>query len=197
MTREKIYSLALRLYNMDYSKIESGTEKELCEEFIETAEEFCINAAQWTFLMKTHEFTDSESVEGSFMKLEHGYLLPSDLFTVCFVNGEYNADFAIKGDEIFFYDENPTIDYITRTIDYENFPYPMTFAHLLASQLAIKLAPMLCPDIALENRIAQQYAIYFSQLSSYNLANRRKMDPPARDLIPPHGNNRFHKDNNW
>lgn len=192
MDREHIFTLALRLFNIDYSKIEGGSEIEICNEFIDTAEEFCINAAQWTFMMKSHSFTSSERVSGSFLNLKHGYQLPSDLFTVSFVNGEYNADFAIRGQEIFFFSENPTIDYISRTIDYESFPYPTTFAHLIASQLALKIAPMIAPDSNLENRIAQQYAIYFQSLQAYNLSNRRIQQPRAIDLVPPHGDNRFH-----
>lgn len=198
MTRESIYSLALRMFNMDYSKIEDGAiERELCEEFIGTSEEFCLSAAQWTFLMQSHAFTEEERVQGSFMNLGYGYEMPDGMFSVCFVNGEYNADFAVRGKEIFFYEENPTVDYITSVIDYENFPYPTTFAHLLATQLAVKIAPMLSPDIQLESRIAQQYAIYYQQLSNYNLASRRRMDPPPKDIIPPHGSNRFHADSNW
>lgn len=192
MDREHIFTLALRLFNIDYSKIEGGSEIEICNECIDTAEEFCINAAPWTFLMKSHAFTDSERVDGSFLSLQYGYSLPPDLFSVSFVNGEYNKDFAIRGNDIFFYEENPTVDYISNTIDYENFPYPKTFAHLIATQLAIKISPMIAPDTALETRVAQQYAIYFQSLQSYNLNNRRIQNPKAIDMVPPHGDNRFH-----
>ncbi len=195
MTRENIYRKALLYFNILIDEIEpNAKERMMCDEFMDSAEEFCIGQENWTFLMKRHVFSDTEKVEGSYMGLEYGYSLPSDFFRCCFINDSYNEDFAIRGNDIFFYSKNPAMDYISRDIDYERFPYPNTFEILLATQLAIKISPMVSPDVNVEKRIAQQYAIAFSQLQTTNLANRRKSNPNVVDMVPPHGNTRYYNE---
>lgn len=195
MTRENIYRMALLYFNISYDEMEPTSKERLfCEQFMDSAEEFCISQENWNFLMKRHDFSDDERVIGSYMGLGYGYVLPVDFFKCCFVNDRYNIDFAIRGNEIYFASKNPSMDYIIGKLDYENFNYPKTFAVLLSAQLAIKVSPMLAPDAQIEQRIASQYAIAFSQLQKNNQDNRRIANPTSEEMVPPHGNTRYYRE---
>ena len=81
-------------------------------------------------------------------------------------DGEYNVDYARKDNNIYFKRRVHTVDYVDGSTDMstDKWQCPKLYETLIASRLAIEVAPFIAPDTTVEQRAAQQFQLTLSAM---------------------------------
>lgn len=193
--KEDIFRKALLSLNISYDKIkanEDSIEIDYCEEYLESAIAYCSTLRPWYWLMKTIEFTPSEADTSEVFKgMNVSYTAPSDMAYICFVDGKYNAEYAMRGHVIFSPDRIRTIDYMTNAVLDEmkdgvvknKWNCPSPYANLIATRLAIEIAPFIAPDTAIEQRCMAQHNLTLQTLIKLDVDGSRKRNPDPKEFV--------------
>lgn len=203
MSKDTIFRIALRCFNMDYDRIyteeqrEAGTmpeEVKILEDFLRSATLFCIRTYKWSFLLTSKRYTedereweDEEKTEPKTFKGKFfSYPKPADLGTIYYINGIYNQDFDIAGKSIYFSVENPEIAYISTTVDFENFStlYPDDFGYLIAYRLGLETCQYIAPnDTQASSLLSQNFQMVFQSLTATERMSMRKANPSPSAFV--------------
>lgn len=194
---------------------ETPIEIKHCDDNISTSCYSAMSSRDYFWLMSSYTFTDpifdwrdkttkekvtvtddttEEELAGyykdyhSYHGFPRGYKVPSDMFKPFLVEGKYNAGFARKADEIYFADENLTLDYsvdVTKKMDDETWwaNIPVPFIDLIACLLAINIAPMVAPEGTFGQNAATKMQTALAACIELNKDATREYRPNPKEYL--------------
>lgn len=201
VNKEDIYRKALLSLNISYERIkgnEGSLEIEYCKEYLPSAVAYCSTLRPWYWLMKTEEYSiGDEDTSETFKGMGYSYDAPKDMAYICFVDGKYNEEYAMRGNTIFFNKPILTLDYMTNaefdeytkasdgTVTYtkKGWKCPEPYANLIATRLAIEIAPFIAPDTAIEQRCMAQHNLTLQTLIKLDIDGSRKRNPDPKEFV--------------
>lgn len=186
MTRKDVISIALSCFNISYEKIGSDSDEVgRCEQFLRSAESNCARYYDWSFLQKMKTYTDAELIKDEhFRNMRFCYEKPSDMVKVLFVNDRYNSNVYVIGSRIYTELPNPTITYVSDSIDYDKWSYPDLYGYLIGYMLASLLVNILRPDDStIAQKISSMFNLTYQSLLQADMGSGRKRNPPRDRFI--------------
>lgn len=163
-------------------------EIEYCDMFFDSSVTYSASNRPWHFLVRHAQYQPSNRLfnqDGSpvsYKGFNYAYSKPEDLLRPYLIDEESNVDWAVDSENIYFSQEVSRLDYITN--DFEDMAdAPELFFNLIASRLAVEIAPFLAPDTAVVQRAAQQFQLNVSALSEIDKNALRERRPEKEDYL--------------
>ena len=196
-----IYRKALLALNMRYDEImrekeaydaladktgktDPGTplEKAYCDMFFDSSVTYCASLRPWSFLISHEEYNAGDITGETYKGYGYGYEKPYDMLRPYLVDGDGNADWAVDADSIYFPEPISRLDYVMD--GFSNMTgTPALFDNLIASRLAVEIAPYLAPDTQVTQRCAQQFQLTLSSMADTDRHNQRTRIPKPEEYI--------------
>ena len=191
MTKLDIYGIALAVFNLDISEMNTeATEdkpisKEIffCDKFYRNAEISCSKVYDWSFLYSFKQYTEDDLYVPLSKDGEYAYPLPVNFAAPIFVNGEYNDNVRRVGGYLIFTTENPGLTYVVDKLDFDNWIYPDDYGYLVAYKLAMEIWGNVAPDSKAYEQAVQKYGLVLQQLRNAEIKIKRKKNPSPMQFV--------------
>lgn len=169
-TDQEFLNLTLSIFNIEREITDGSLETRLVAQFKPLAYRECCMFADWSFLIKTETYEESDSVDDEYDGHKYGFTLPEDFLKARLINDNYNEAFSVKGNCIY-------VDYPTLKLDYYSYDYtnaPVEFDQLACYRCAIDISQLLDPNGAALSTAQSLHQIVLTTLSNRDVNMTRK-----------------------
>lgn len=173
MTEQQFYDIVLSVFNVRREPNDGTQEDVLIQTYRPLANIQCARIYDWSFQTRTYEYCHDDVMschDIPFRSFRFAYRLPSDFVKVLYINGEYEKEFQVSGNEIWVNEPIRRLDYISSNDRYA----PEDYKYLEAYYTAISISQMLDSAGTAMQRAQNLAAMCIANLKETEAANKRE-----------------------